>query len=110
MATDKLLPEEFSDLEPYAANWALRTEPQRHAKRLASTMEELQAFYDAVFPRAKAAIGYLNQYDLHEMPASARRLLYLLYSLVQVSFPVEVWKQPETLDAAAIKFDRTDPD
>jgi hypothetical protein len=110
MATDKLLPEQFSDLEPYAADWALQTEPQRHAKRLASSMEELQAFYDAVFPRAKAAIEYLNRYDLHEMPASARRLLYLLYSLVQVSFPVEVWKQPETLDASAIKFDRTDPD
>lgn len=60
--------------------------------------------------RTKAAIEYLNQFDLQEMPASAQNLLYLLYSLIQVSFPIEVWKQPETIDAAAIRFDRTDPD
>ncbi len=105
-----MLPDEFSDLERFAADWALRTEPERHARRLASTMEEMQAFYDTVFPRAKAAIEYLDRYDLEEMPANARRLLYLLYSLIQVSFPVEVWKQPETLDSAAIRFDRRDPD
>ncbi len=110
MATAELLPAEFSDLEPFARKWALRTEPQRHAQRLASTMEEMQAFYDAVFPRAKAAIEYLDHFDLEEMPARAKNLLYLLYSLIQVSFPIEVWKQPETLDAAAIKFDRSDPD
>lgn len=110
MASDKLLPAEFSDLEPFARQWALRTEPERHRKRLASTMEEMQAFYDAAFPRARAAIDYLNQLDLEEMPAGAQNLLHLLYSLIQVSFPIEVWKQPETLDAAAIRFDRTDPE
>jgi hypothetical protein len=110
MASDRLLPDEFADLEPFAGKWALRTEPERHARRLASTMEDMQAFYDAVFPRTKAAIEYLNRYDLAEMPASAKRLLYLLYSLIQVSFPVEVWKQPETLDGGAIRFDRSDPD
>jgi hypothetical protein len=110
MAPDKLLPAEFSDLEPFASDWALRTEPQRHAKRLASTMAEMQAFYDAVFPLARAAIEYLDRFDLEEMPPNARNLLYLLYSLIQISFPIEVWKQPETLDAAAIRFDRTDPD
>jgi len=110
MASDKLLPAEFSDLEPFAGQWALRAEPERHAKRLASTMAEMQAFYDAAFPRSGAAIEYLNQFDLEEMPANARNLLYLLYSLIQVSFPIEVWKQPETLDAAAIRFDRTDPE
>ena len=110
MASDRLLPDEFSDLEPFAAQWALRTEPERHARRLASSMDEMQAFYDAVFPRAKAAIDYLNQYALDEMPARARRLLYLLYSLIQVSFPIEVWHQPETLDASAIRLDRSDPD
>jgi len=110
MASDRLLPDEFSDLEPFAADWALRTEPERHAKRLASSMEEMQALYDAVFPRTKAAIEYLNKYDLDEMPMRAKRLLYLLYSLIQVSFPVEVWKQPETLDGGAIRFDRSDPE
>ena len=43
------LPAEFADLEPFS-DWILETERERYAKRLASTMEELQAFYDAAFP------------------------------------------------------------
>jgi hypothetical protein len=53
---DDLLPPAFSDLEPWVAEWCLDSEPERYAKRLASTMGEIQAFYDAVFPRAEAAI------------------------------------------------------
>ena len=45
-----VLPTEFADLEPFA-DWALETEAERYAKRLASSMDELQAFYDAAFPR-----------------------------------------------------------
>ena len=48
-----LLPADFADLEPYA-DWALPGEGARYAKRLASTMDELQAFYDAAFPRLEA--------------------------------------------------------
>ena len=44
------LPADFADLEPFA-DWALATEAERYAKRLASTMDELQAFYDSAFPR-----------------------------------------------------------
>src|SRR5262249_7077264 len=33
-----LLPPEFSDLEPFASDWCLASEPERYAKRLASTM------------------------------------------------------------------------
>ena len=36
------------------------TEAERYAKRLASTMDELQAFYDAAFPRLEAAMAYLD--------------------------------------------------
>ncbi len=43
------LPPDFADLEPWA-DWALPTEPERYAKRLASPFGELQAFYDAAFP------------------------------------------------------------
>ena len=57
------LPPEFADLEPFA-DWALETEAERYAKRLASTMDELQAFYDAAFPRLEDAHGLLDQFDL----------------------------------------------
>src|SRR5207302_9519159 len=48
------LPADFSDLEPFA-DWAIPTERARYAKRLASTMDELQTFYDAALPRLEAA-------------------------------------------------------
>ena len=60
-------PAEFADLEPFA-DWALPTEAERYAKRLASTMDELQAFYDAAFPRLEAATAYLEHLELDGLP------------------------------------------
>lgn len=98
------LPADFADLEPVAA-WSLETEAERYAKRLSSSMDELQAFYDAAFPRLEAVIDYLDQFDIDELPDDARRLLWLCYSLVNVSFPVEVWRQPRVPDSGASSFD-----
>ena len=100
-----LLPPEFSDLEPFAQKWSLASEPERFAARLASTMEEMQAFYDAVTPRAEAAFGHLDRYALDDLPDDALNLLHLLYSMVMVSFPVEVWRQPRIPDSGATRFD-----
>ena len=71
-----LLPPDFADLEPYA-DWALPTEGARYAKRLASTMDELQAFYDAAFPRLEAATAYLEQFGMDNLPDDGKRLLWL---------------------------------
>ena len=102
---EALLPPEFSDLEPFAETWCLAGEPERYAKRLASTMDEMQAFYNAVFPRAEEAIAYLDKLPLHDLPDDARRLLQLLYSLIMVSFPVEIWRQPYIPDTGTASFD-----
>jgi hypothetical protein len=98
------LPAEFADLQPYAA-WALATEPERYAKRLASSMPEMQAFYDAAFARLEDAIAYLDTYPLDDLPDEARSLMHLMQSLVNVSFPVEVWKQPRVPDSGAAYLD-----
>ena len=63
-----MLPNEFADLEPFAAAWCLASEPARYEKRLASSMAEMQAFYDAIVPRAKAAIAYLDRHSLDDLP------------------------------------------
>jgi len=97
-------PDEFSDLEPFAG-WALEHERDRYAKRLASTMDELQALYDAAFPRLEEATSYLDQLDLSALPEDASRLLWLCYSLVNASFPVEVWRQPRVPDSGAASVD-----
>jgi len=98
------LPADFADLEPFA-EWALPSEKARYAKRLDSSMDELQAFYDAAFPRMEAATTYLEKFDLKELPEDAKRLLWLYCSLVTVSFPVEVWRQPRVPDSGSCSLD-----
>jgi hypothetical protein len=100
-----LLPPEFSDLEPFARDWCLASEPERYAKRLASSMDEMQAFYDAFFPRAEEAIAYCEKFPLHDLAAEVQRLLQLLYSLIMVSFPVEIWRQPFIPDTSTSSFE-----
>ena len=104
--TDALLPPDFSDLESWAATWCLATEPDRWARRLASSMEEMRAFYDAFFPRAGQAIAWCDRFPLDDMPADAERLLQLLHSLLMVSYAVEVWKQPEVVNSGSARIDR----
>ena len=104
--TGPLLPPAFADLEPYAATWCLATEPERWAQRQRSAMAELQAFYDAFFPRAEEAISWCDRFPLDDLPADAERLLQLLHSLLLVSYAVEVWKQPEVIHAGAARIDR----
>jgi hypothetical protein len=99
-----ILPTEFGDLEPFAA-WSLQSEAERYAKRLSSTLDELQAFYDAAFPRLEDAMAYLDQFEFTALPQSATRLLWLCYSLVNASFPVEVWRQPRVPDSGAASLD-----
>jgi len=100
-----LLPPQFSELEPFAATWCLASEPERYAKRLASTMDEMQAFYDALFPRAEEAIAYCEKFPLDDLPDDVHRLLLLLYSLIMVSFPVELWRQPYIPDTGTASFE-----
>ncbi|MGF7237458.1 MAG: hypothetical protein ACQSGP_21215 [Frankia sp.] len=103
MAT--LLPSEFAELEPYAPAWCLATEAERYGKRLASSMADMQAFYEAVTPRAEAAIAYCDRFPLDDLPPDALNLLHLLYSMITVSFSVEAWKQPRIPDSGAAALD-----
>lgn len=99
-----VLPAEFADLEPYA-DWAIHGEGARYAKRVASTMEELQAFYDAAFERIDDALAYLERYEVDELPEDGKHLLWLYCALATVSFPVESWRQPRVPDAGAASID-----
>jgi hypothetical protein len=99
------LPQEFADLESYAETWCLGTEGERFARRMSSSMPDMQAFYDAIVPRAEEAIAYLDKFALDDMPADAINLLHLLYSMIMVSFPVEAWGQPRIPDTGAASLD-----
>lgn len=103
-STEAKFPPDFSDLEAFA-DWALPTENERYAKRIASSMEELQDFYDAVFPRLAESVDYLRGIELTDMTEQQANLVRLFEALVTASFPVEVWRQPRVPDSGASSFD-----
>jgi hypothetical protein len=101
-----LLPSSFSDLEPFATSWCLKSEPERWEQRHASGIEELRKLYDAVFPRVEAIYAYVDRFPLDNLPSEAQNLLYLMFSFVMVSFPVEVWDDPRIPDVDEVTLDR----
>jgi hypothetical protein len=98
------LPTEFADLEPFS-EWCLDSEPQRYHKRLNSSMTQMQAFYDAIMPRAEEAIAYCDKFPLDDLSEDVTNLMHLLCSMIMVSFPVECWKQPRVPDSGASSLD-----
>jgi hypothetical protein len=99
------LPQGFSDLEPFVVDWALPTRAQRYEARLSKPFDELVTFYDAVAPRAEEAIAYLNGLDIDDLPDDATTLLHLLYSMILVSYAVNVFKQNRIPDSGAAFFE-----
>ncbi|TCJ96584.1 hypothetical protein [Nocardia alba] len=97
----QLLPIEFGDLEQFAEKWCLADETQRYDQRLGSTMPDMQRFYDAISARAEDALTYCDKFSIDDMPEDAKNLMYLLYSMIQVSFPIEVWRQPRIPDTGS---------
>jgi hypothetical protein len=100
-APDRWLPNEFSDLEPFAATWCLATENERYAVRLASSIGELTELYNAFTPRCEAVIEYCDQFPLDAMPEEVVNLMRLTYSFITASFAVECWVQPRVPDTGA---------
>ena len=89
-----LLPPGFEDLNHYV-DWALATESGRSKKRLNSSMEVMQKFYDAMLPRVDDVMEHLSAFALETMPPAQQSLLNLCLSLSEVSFAVEVYGQAE---------------
>src|ERR1700755_53110 len=96
-----VLPHEFSQLEHLVDEWAIEDGHERYVKRVNSSMEQIQAVYDAVFPHAKAAVAYIDKFDYSEpLSDDVANLRTLLYSLITVSLAVELWKQPRVKHSA----------
>ena len=106
MSAATLLPPAFADVERFAPKWCLASEPERYAERMASSMDDMQDFYDAFYPRMEEAIDYCDKFPLDDLPEEARRLLELVHSLVMVSMAVEIWHQPRPVDSADAYLDR----
>lgn len=95
------LPHEFSQLEHLVGEWAIEDGHERYVKRVNSSMSEIQAFYDELFPHAEEAVAYIDKFDYSEpLPDDVANLRNLLYSLITVSLAVELWKQPRVKHSA----------
>lgn len=89
------LPTAFADLEPLAELWALPTFDARMQRRAAASMEDIRVLYDAVQPRADAALAHLEAYPLNALPPAETRLMHLLFALAQAAMAVEMHGVPK---------------
>ena len=96
-----LLPSAFASLEHLVPEWAIEDGHARYEKRVNSSMAEIQAFYDEVFPHAAAAVALIDTYDYAKpLPDDVANLRNLVYSLITVSLAVELWHQPRVKHSA----------
>lgn len=88
------LPVQFEELEPFVDRWAGMTTAERMTARCESSMEEIQAYYDAVLQRADEALDLIEQYPLEGLPEDVGTLFRLVLGLAQASIAVELYQQP----------------
>lgn len=103
--TERQLPEGFSELEHLVDDWALPKRAQRYAARLDRPYDDLVAFYDTISPHAERAIAHLDGLDINGLGPEARRLMNLLYSMILVSYAVNIFKQNRIPDSGAAFFE-----
>lgn len=94
MSNQSLLPDRFSDLEPFAAAWALETAAQRLHKRMQSSMPEIEMFYGAVLPHLETALHYLDEFEFGKLPPPQRRLHWMTLAAAEAALSVEIYGSP----------------
>jgi hypothetical protein len=99
------LPEGFSELEQWVDGWALPTRAQRYRARLDRPYDELVAFYDGMAPHAERAIAYLDGLDIDALGPEDKLLMHLLFSMILVSYAVNIFKQNRIPDSGSAFFE-----
>lgn len=92
------LPAEFGELEVFEDKWALATEAERQGTRLASSMEDIAAFYTAIQARIDDILTLLADQDPASLPDDSKPLFHLTLSYCEVAPAVELFKQPAVVD------------
>jgi hypothetical protein len=108
--TENILPEQFADLERFVAKWDRQGTAERYTVRLASTMEELQDFHDALLPRMAGIRAHLDGKSFEAFSDADRRLGRLAFAWISAAEAVEVFKQPRVPDSKGYWDVRAEPD
>lgn len=103
--SDNRLPEGFGELEHLVDDWALATRAERYAARLDRPYDDLVSFYDAIAPHAERAMAYLDEQDVDNLGPESTRLMHMLFSMILVSYAVNIFKQNRIPDSGAAFFD-----
>ena len=102
-ATETLFPEGFEHLREFE-DWVLYTDRERVEKQITTSVEELGAFYEGVFPHVPAIYEYLQSVELDEMTDQDRALLCLGIMLMEISNGVEYYSPESTAAEAMPRF------
>jgi hypothetical protein len=94
LAAEEGLPAPFEDLRRFVRKWDHPGTNQRYAMRLASTIDELQDFHDALLPRIESIRQHLDAKPFDAYSEADLRLARLVFAWVPVAEAVEVFKQP----------------
>ena len=97
--SDRSLPEQFAELERFLPAWAPTNEMDLVHKRIRSSVEEKQDFYDTVLPRIEEMLEYLGEFSLDDVPEDVANLIRLGQMFMDAAFPIENYGLPEHPDA-----------
>ena len=90
------LPEKFSKLSSWVAEWALASEEARYLKLHAVTFDQLKAFYDAMLPEMDAIMQFLKTQPVEGMQTGARNLYHLAMTFAETAHPLDLgWKDTD---------------
>jgi hypothetical protein len=107
--TDNTIPDDLKSLLSLGDEWALPTHRQRQEKRATSSMQQLQAFYDALKPRIMQIGEYLDHLDTSELTTAQQRLFAMALMYMEAALAVETYGSQES----PMSFERdrfVDPD
>lgn len=94
-SSDTSLPPAFSELERFVVHWVRETQTGRLYQRLSTKMARIQEFYDAITPRLREILDFVDQYPFGQpLPPEVERLFGLALSAAQIAPAVELFKQP----------------
>lgn len=93
---NQALPAAFADLQSFVPIWGpLETAEARYLQRQASRQEDLRAFYDAMEPRIRDILSYLDGFPAdHDLPAPEYALFQLALGLTEAAAAIEVYGAP----------------
>lgn len=101
--SQRVLPEQFGDLEPWVEEWSIPHEAGRFGKRVSSPLRALDKFVAAVFPRIEAIIDFLNRIPTanpDSLRPEERRLFDLALMCMEAAIPSDLgWEQNDIEDA-----------